>query len=186
MNDIWVLSVRTSLPDTCYCFEEMEVNFFAFNSFEKAKNELRQVLKKLSFSKNAMFDGNGNLIALADYAEDALVAEKEEDVTDGWLYQEVFTKIQNALHAVFSGEDTKIDLPAGSYEDASIEINITDNSIESCGTDDGPINGYDPTLSTNLFSMQEEKDYYLYINDQFGHVEATAELYIDLKKTTIR
>jgi len=49
------------------------------------------------------------------------------------------------------------------------------------GYDDGPCNGYDPKIATNMFDMTEEKDYYLYVDDMFGQ-DASSELYIDLKK----
>lgn len=46
-------------------------------------------------------------------------------------------------------------------------------------------NYIDADIAANIFSMQEEKDYFLYINDRFGQDDATSELYIDLKKVSI-
>ena len=47
------------------------------------------------------------------------------------------------------------------------------------------INGYDPKIDTNLLYMQEEKNYYLYIDDMFRQcdwMKASSELYMDLTK----
>ncbi|MCH5170984.1 MAG: hypothetical protein J1F24_06840 [Oscillospiraceae bacterium] len=184
MKNIWVLSIKTSLPDTCYAYDNLKTCFFAFESFEKARDALRQELKKLAFTENAMFDGNGGLIQLEKYYTFDDIDGIEID-DDDWISTKKLTKIKTALRAVFGGENTTIDLKSGNYSDANIEIEVTNDSIRFVGTDDGPINGYEPVLTTNLFSMQEEKDYFLYINDRFGQYDANAELYIDLKKTDI-
>ena len=60
-------------------------------------------------------------------------------------------------------------------------------TIEFFATSEGHWNGYNPRLKTNMFSMKEPKDYYLYIDDAFGQGEdhfsyASSELYIDLRK----
>lgn len=181
MKNIWALSIKTSLPDECYAYDELKTNIFAFESFEKARDALRQELKKLAFSENAMFDGNGGLIQLEKY--DAYSGDEDDD--DEWLDDKKMSKIKTALHTVFNGENTTISLEPGYCLDGMIGVEVTDSSIRFEGVDDGPINGYSPVLTTNLFSMQEEKDYFLYINDLFGQYDASAELYIDLKKTEI-
>jgi hypothetical protein len=53
------------------------------------------------------------------------------------------------------------------------------------GDCDGPINGYDPYIATNAFSMEEEKDYYIYIDDLLGQ-DCSSELYIDLKQVEVK
>ena len=66
-----------------------------------------------------------------------------------------------------------------------IAIESNPGNILIRGEDDGPCNGYDPYIKTNIFSMKEEKDYCLYIDDLFGQ-DFSAELYIDLKKTEVK
>ena len=50
MNEIWVLSVRTSLPKVCYAFGDMNLNMQCFDSFEKAKAAFRESLKSFAFT----------------------------------------------------------------------------------------------------------------------------------------
>ncbi len=69
MDSIWVLSVKTSLPYVCEKVEDMKTEFFAFGSFEDAKQALKNKLKEFAFSENSMFDGNGNMIYLKHYLD---------------------------------------------------------------------------------------------------------------------
>ena len=66
-----------------------------------------------------------------------------------------------------------------------IGFEYKDGVIKFYGDDDGPCNGYNPMLYTNVFDLTEEKDYFLYINDLFGQDDFTSELYIDLKKSVL-
>ena len=50
MKEIWVLSVRTSLPETCERIWDHEPEIFAFDSFEKARAAFRTKIKELAFS----------------------------------------------------------------------------------------------------------------------------------------
>lgn len=183
MNEIWVLSVRTSLPKVCYAFGDMNLDMQCFDSFQKAKAAFRERLKSLAFTKNAMFDGKGRITYLEKYPK---YDDCEEEMSEGVLTDVVINKIQDALVTAFSGQDTAIDLEPGFYTDWMIAATVDDNYVSFCGDDDGPINGYNPLLQTNIFSMEKEQDYYLYIDDRFGQDEATSELYIDLKKVTVQ
>jgi len=49
-----------------------------------------------------------------------------------------------------------------------ISTKITPDSIELVGSDDGPDNGVDSIIKTNILDTTEEKHYYLYIDDFFG------------------
>ena len=44
MNEIWVMSVRTSLPKVCYAFGDMNLDVQCFDSFQKAKAAFRERL----------------------------------------------------------------------------------------------------------------------------------------------
>jgi len=185
MKDIWVLSVKTSLPGTCYNEADLETTISAYESFEKAREALRIKVNDLAFTKNAMFDGNGKITAFDKYIKEFDGYDNDED-DEYETYKTVYTKIQNALYDIFSAEDTELKLQDSFYTDYMIGIKFDGESISFSGFDDGPCNGYDPILNTNMFSMKEEKDYYLYIDDRFGQDdECTAELYIDLKKVTL-
>ena len=186
MHEIWVLSIRTSLPETCIFFSDMQTEFLAFDSFEKAKTILRERLKELTFSPNAMFNGKGQITLLDKYISGMWAPEDDSDVDDDVLSNDRLTKIQDALTAAFSGQDVRLDIKDGDYTDWMIAVCVKENSVSFRGDDDGPINGYDPVLKTNIFSMEEPQDYYLYINDRFGQYdEATSELYVDLKRAEI-
>ena len=54
--------------------------------------------------------------------------------------------------------------------------------LKMYGEEEGVYNGFDPVLETNIFSMQNEQDYYLHIDDAFGQEDSSAELFIDLRK----
>lgn len=183
MKDIWVLSVRTSLPHVCERFVEMKPEVFAFESFEKAREAFRAKIQALAFSqKNKMFNGKGELTQFEEYAK---ILDDEFDGDEECLSHNVLTQILKALTSAFSGEDVKLKIEDGFYTDWMIAVDVEDNSVNFYGYDDGPCNGYDPLLKTNIFSMENESDYYLYIDDRLGQDDATAELYIDLKKAAV-
>lgn len=185
MREIWVLSVRTSLPETCAFFGDMKIQCWAFDSFENAKAALRTKLRELAFSRNAMFNGNGQITQLEKYISEMYEGEDEiEDV----LTKGILTKIHNALTVAFSGKEALLGIVDGDYTDWMIAVQVNGNSVCFRGEDDGPINGYDPVLETNIFSMENAQDYYLYINDRLGQYdgEATSELYVDLTKAEIQ
>lgn len=185
MREIWVLSVRTSLPKTCAFFGDMKIQYWAFDSFEKAKAALRTKLKELAFSKNAMFNGNGQITQLEKYISEMWEGEDEDDDV---LSKGMLTKIHSALTDAFSGTEAPLGIADGDYTDWMIAVRVKGDSVCFRGEDDGPINGYDPVLDTNIFSMENAQDYYLYINDRLGQYdgETTSELYVDLKRAEIQ
>lgn len=186
MKEIWVLSVKTSLPEACVFFGDMKTEVFTFDSFEKAKAALREKIGELAFSRNAMFNGKGQIALLDKYISEMWAADEDSDVVDDYLSKDRLTKIQDALTAAFSGQDTQLGIEDGDYTDWMIAVQVNGNCVSFRGDGDGPINGYDPVLQTNIFSMDIPQDYHLYINDRFGQYdEATSELYIDLNRTEL-
>ena len=189
MNEVWVVSVSTSLPGVRF-YEALKNRMYAFDSFAKAREGLRKLLRELAFSNNAMFDGQGNMTYMKRYMEEVEEYYKdddEEDVEEGFLGKTVAKNLLSGFSHIFSGEDTDLDIAPGIYGDWMIQVTVENDSVAFEGVDDGPINGYTPLANTNMFSMQEEKDYYLYIDDAFGFSDndASSELYIDLKKVTV-
>ena len=185
MNEIWVMTVRTSLPKVCYSFGDMNLEMQCFDSFEKARAAFRERLKNFAFTKNAMFDGNGRIQYFDKYIKSVMSYDVDYEDDEGILTGALLTKIQDGLTTAFSGQETNLDIRPDFYTDWMIAATVTDDFVSFCGDDDGPINGYNPVLQTNIFSMAIPKDYYLYIDDRFGQDDATSELYIDLKKVSV-
>ena len=181
MKNTWIVSIRTSLPNVCYKIGDLDAEYYAFERFEEARKAVRKILKGFAFSKNTMFDGEGRLIHLSNYIDNCMDSDEEEwddyDLTKGKLII-----VQDAIERIFRGLDSIPEINEGECTDWMIAYRYENGEIRFYGDDDGPCNGYDPVLRTNMFSMTEEKDYYLYIDDMFGQDEATSELYIDLRK----
>ena len=180
MKEIWVLTVRTSLPETCERIIDMPCICTDFENFEKAKGSMRKMMNNFAFMKSAIFDGEGRITELNNYINDM-----DDDYYDDDLSKQLLITIQNALIEAFAGRNTVLEIKDGSYADYMIGVDVSNNSIRFYGEDDGPDNGYDPVLQTNIFSMEKEQDYYFYIDPRLGQSGDTAELYIDLKKATI-
>lgn len=186
MNELWVLTVRTSLPHTCESFGDLKLEMLSFDSFEKARAAFREKMKSFAFTKNAMFTCKGQIAYLDKYLNRWAMSDEEYDYREGLLTKAVLSKISRGLTLAFAGKDTYLDVEPDFYTDFMIAATVTDDYVSFCGDDDGPINGYNPVLQTNIFSMEKEQDYYLYIDDRFGQDDNTSELYIDLKKVTVQ
>lgn len=181
MKKLWVLSIRTSLPEECFTRANLKTTFSAFETFEDAKNAMRDALKGFAFSENTMFNGNGKIIALEKYIAEMGDYNYEETL----LTRDILSKIKDSLFEIINGEDMSLDIEKGEYTDYMISLNYDDKGITMWGDYDGPINGYDPYIATNAFSMEDEKDYYLYIDDLLGQ-DYSSELYIDLKQVEVK
>ena len=183
MKEVWVLSVKTSLPEVCMNSNDLETSFMVFESFEKGKEEFRKIVKEYAFSKNAMFDGEGNIIHFKNYADEMMDEEFVDDFE--CLDKKCIYNVLDTLCDAFNGKDFEFEMESEYTTDWFIAIESTPGNILIRGEDDGPCNGYDPYIKTNIFSMKEEKDYYLYIDDLFGQ-NCSAELYIELKKAEVK
>lgn len=183
MKNIWVLSVKTSLPNTCYNEDDLVTELFAFESFDVAKDAFYEKYMELAYSTNEMFDENGVLRELDSYIDEMLEEEIEDE---SFLTKELCNKIKLALHTVFYKKDFDLEIKDGRYDDGMICVEVCGNEVKLSGTGCGPINGYDPVLHTNIFNMAEKKDYFLYINDRFGQEGDSSELYIDLQEVELQ
>ena len=181
MKKIWVLSVKTSLPNVCHDANDLVTEIFAFESFESAKDALYDKYMELAYSTNEMFDGNGVLLGLDCYI-DEMIEEKIED--ESFLTKALCNKIKLSLHRVLYKKDFDLEIKDGRYDDGMICVEVCGNEVKFSGAGCGPINGYNPVLHTNIFNMAEKKDYFLYINDLFGQ-ETSSELYIDLQEVEL-
>lgn len=187
MKETWTLVIRTSLPYTCRDESELRVITKEYNSFTDAKTGFAEILKWYASSDNALFDFYGHIkyldLYLEDIEEDNYNGSNDDEIMPGWATKKFYSLLQHELSALFLGESKGFNCPVGEYEDGYIYTTITPDSIELVGFDDGPINGIDPIIKTNILDMTEENHYYLYINDFFGGLigqECSAELYMDL------
>ena len=188
MKNIWVLSIKTSLPDVCIHIGNYLPCFYAYENFEDAKAALREKLREFAFSDNSMFDGNGYMKYFKEYIDDS-----NNDIFDDEdsFEKSVLEKLQSALKSVFEGKQTDIsNLPKTNDEIKEVTDSLylsmknQDGTVDLYGDYEGPLNDYNPKIKTNMFDMSEEKDYFLYLNDMFGQY-ASSELYIDLKKVEV-
>lgn len=184
---MWILTIKTSLPKVCWTDDDLKITTSVFETFEEARDNLRELLKQFAFCNNAMFDGDGHISQMNFYIADQENIEKEyiDDMREdlSWLYSPMLNALRSNLRSVFRGKDTGISLDDGRYDDGYIELCVKNGAISIGGFGDGPVNGINPYLSTNMFDMTAEKNYHLYIDDFFGGhwgQEASSELYIDL------
>ena len=145
---------------------------------------MRAKLKELAFSENLMFNGNGHIRELDNYIREVESYEPLE-YEDEILSPKKLSKIQSKLKKMFSGENTELKIKNGDYTNWMVAVEVNDNTVRFYGDDDGPCNGYDPILNTNIFSMETEQDYYMYIDPCFGQDSYPPKLFIDLKKVTV-
>ncbi len=192
MEEIWILRVTTSLPDTCRSRADLRTELRAYGGFEETRAAMRGKIRELAFSDNAMFDGAGHLKMFDRFIREVLTpgagdadddAEHEEDEEEYLLNRKTAGPVRDALEKAFEGEDRELpfreDFCLFNY---LVEVERTGDGILIRGDEDGPWNGYDPCVSTNIFDMREEKNYYLYVEDMFGQDEWPSELYIDLQR----
>ena len=102
MKKIWVLSIKTSLPNECLTRANLKTTFSAFETFEDAKKAMRDAIKSFAFSENTMFNGNGKIIALEKYIAEMGDYKYEETL----LTRDILSKIKDSLFEIINGEDT--------------------------------------------------------------------------------
>ena len=162
MKEIWVLSIKTSLPDSCMVVSDIGTDFFAFESFASAKEALRKKLREFAFSKNEMFDGEGNMTQFRSYVDDSWAPDELDDVFEEALTRYELEEIYNGVKNIFEGKDYTLSELRERYDDGMIALYVQEDTVTIFGDCDGPINGVDPQFYTNMFDMSEEKDYFLY------------------------
>ena len=183
MNEVWVLTVRTSLPKVCESKADLKLSVFTYNNFEAAKQALRAKLKELAFASNKMFNGKGGIKELVKYSKNNVDEPYDED-DEETLSTKVTDSVNEIFLKIFSGEEASLKKIPKYCTDWCIAIEKKKDTLLIYGTEEGPCNGYDPFIYTNMVSMTEEKNYFLHIDDYFGQ-EVSSELYIDLVKSNI-
>lgn len=184
MNEKWVLSVRTSLPKKCVHKIDLKTEFFVFDSFEAGRDKMREIVRNYAFSKNAMFDGKGRIKAFKKCISDFLSNDELEETDDTYLSRSVVKEFQKALQEAFDGKKVCLKVIKSADDGCNASLVKKSGSLIFYGDFEGPFNGFDPYIHTNIFDMTKEKDYFLYIDDMFNDEESSSELYIDLKKAS--
>ena len=185
MKESWTLTVKSSLPDVCEDDNDLKTTVSVFDSFDAARTAMREAIRGFAFSENSMFDGNGQLKEFNHFIETSYTDEFDDDEDmEEYLIKKNLIKIRDALTEIFSGKEIKPPLKPKRYTDECyLSVTIKKDSISLRGAYEGPENGIEPKIKTNILSMQKEQNYYLYIDDMFaGDVKPSSELYIDLIK----
>ena len=74
---VWILSIFKSRPMSEVYFDIMPTHcVVAYETFDLAKTEMEKQIREFAFSKNALFDGDGKLMALAKLQEEMEIDEK--------------------------------------------------------------------------------------------------------------
>ena len=191
MKEIWVLTIKTSLPETCASYDDLKMTVMAFDTYEKARTAFREKLNTLAFSVNSMFNGKGQITELIDHLRNYALSEAEIEISETedepkCLSKERFTQLHSALTEAFAGRDTQVGIPSGHYTDSVyLSAQVKPNYLHLYGDFEGPECGITQAIHTNIFTMAEEKDYFLYIDDYFGQDSNSSELYMDLTKVSV-
>ena len=191
MREIWTVCVKTSLISVRRRFGE-QAEYAFFDSFEKARDAFRGITKKLAFSEdtrfeNAMFNKKGQIAELDAY----IAAHKdppENDCDENYLSKKILTAIQDALIAAMSGQNVALGIKDGTYSDGQIQVDIKDGFVVLEEADEVrykfgiPL----PLIKTNMFSMEKEQNYYLFIMDQFDPDKGPDEVWLYLEKDELK
>lgn len=181
----WILMLKTSLPYSCINHANLPTECHVFHRFSEARAALRQWLRSLAFSRNALFDGQGRMPRFAAYihthGQEDVMEPYEEFRDNGWLTKGRMQALDDALTAVFSGEDVDQPLESGDYTDNFLCLTVEGHHVNLNGLDEALGSVYAPVIRTNMFNMTQEGNYYLCLKNQFGQDDTAAELYAELK-----
>lgn len=179
-KNIWILSIKTSLPEYCRGAGSLRTSIFAFDTFAEARAALRKALKHYAYSKNNLFDGCGYLNNYGKYFWDDTIDDPPEDARHVSPEKSRHLYIRDLFHRMFDGEDVTPELEL-ERDNGVVFFTYDDGQFRLYGDEGHPLWGTVPTIKTNMFSMEKEQNYYLYLHQFFGE-DYTSDLYIDLQK----
>lgn len=166
----WELLFVTTLPDRFTEDADLKKYAAVFDSFEAGKAAFQRILKHYAFEANEMFDGNGRITALDDYAAEPLEERIVNGLSKSQELPDALSCFSDALQTACSGEAVSIDDIPRRAGDGMICMEKKDGAITVYGEGNGPKFRIDPEIHTNIFDMHEEKAYYLDIRDQVRQV----------------
>lgn len=205
MDTVWTVLFIFQQPASGSVFEQI-AGPFVFDEFEKAKDCFRQKLKEIAqrricaqenvFSRdidNPIFDQDGTIKALSDYIDERFPeGEPVRDREDGELNRKEWLHILDLLRRACLGEKVgreellcwpDPDADASDYcqmaADCDVQVEIDGDEL-AIGGNDGSWAHYKemfPDIRTNIFDMQEEKDYFIAINPALGQDYEPPKLY---------
>ena len=179
----WKLKITTSLPNVAYYRSDLKTKEYEYSSFEEARDAFKETIKSYALGKNTMFEQDGKLSLLDDYSEDIEAAweDNDEEVGPEDISVEDWQYVIECFQKVFIGEEVDISPIKEFSTDWMLAIRREENAVSILGYEDGPYNGINPVIETNMFNMDKEGEYYIHIDDLLGQ-DTSSELYIDLTK----
>lgn len=189
MKELWVLYERSDIDRGGeWDYQNYRTSCRVFQDFGVAKKAMKELIKSYALNENSMFDGNGcikNYDYESYYSDDFMWPDMKEE-------KELFASIKELLKKLCTDELQKSELEeitdcfVTNYMYAA-EITTTDEIVLLIrGDDDGPCNGINPYVHTNIFEMDnEKKDYFFYLEDMFTEDDFASHLFIDLKKVEV-
>lgn len=183
MKEIWVMTERSDIfyggeyDYQNYDFENYDSGCRAFADFETAKKAFRERIKRIAETDSSMFE-NGVIKNLKKYFDHSPFDYIDTD------------DLSEGLTRFFT--DPTFEIPAEEIDDMEetdymVAIQINDGELLVRGDDDGPINGVNPYIKINCFTMDDpNKDYCIHIDDGFlMDRNFTSQLFLELRKTEI-
>ena len=189
MEKQWILSVMTNFFDRKNCpFScKMATKYYVFDDFRTGRKKMLEEIARIRKEGKAMFDENGDLIYLNRYITKMEKSELNEEYLKSCdeesLLADKMKEARRLLRGVMNGvetNDTKLD---GFFTDYSVGLQISGGYLIICGDDDGPSNGYDPDILTNMLTVTEEKNCYFHLRDNFGQNHDPSYVFLELKKS---
>lgn len=187
MKSVWVLYERSDLDrNSEFDYENYATDCRVFEKFEDAKNAMKKLIRDYATEKNSLFDGNGCFCEFSGEIDEYYDDPEEKDA-------ELFRTVEKLLRKLCLDELSEDDIAditelyVNNYM-YSAEITTADGIVLLMkGEDDGPFNGIDPYVHTNIFDMDnEDNNYFFYVEDRFKmYARFISHLYIDLKKVNI-
>ena len=177
----WAVLLRTTLPGTTAENRMGKITVRVFDSFAEAKDAFRETMGSYAFRENEMFDGEGHITRLEKFMMDSI---DEDSYHNAEEYAEDYKGVRgvlDALNNMLAGKDVcEEDVPPY-YSNWMVGARVEDGCLKFFGEDDGPCNGYSPYISTNVFTMNAEKEYHMHIVDLLGQ-DWPSEFFLNLLK----
>ena len=105
MNHVWVIRFETNNPGEGKQAREDYSFVRVFDSFEKSKIELKNLLKTLGEKENEFFDGSGELNYLREWVDSDIADEKEYGFDEIEEDIELYNKTVEIMTHMFRGEE---------------------------------------------------------------------------------
>ena len=201
MRKMWIIDFKTSLPYSEYEFFKTANEMYAYDSFDKARKAAKRILSKYAFKKNGMFDGAGRITALVDFANYILPSMIEEDNVGLEEFDEyghsMLLDVSDIIAKICAGEDASIiankwknkhysyTRECFGFKDWEFSVKFYSDHFELKSSKAVLFDwaGINPIIGSNMVLMDDEdKHYYLYVNDLFGQKNRyNSVLFFDLQ-----